>query len=165
MALCSLTQYPGCLDSVKQSSRTETTTNSTSVLFGRDLTQPKLSHFAYLLDIHLRCFSSSTLQSASLVSAKTLLSGLELRAEKIWLHLDNDVVDSAVYPLCSFPSDVFTWFDEVMIAVSHVLQNGKVAGMSLAEVHRNNEPSREMVHRPADRLVKGFEKRRQAVNG
>ena len=168
MTFSNLTQRPGCLESVKQFCRPDgspTANSENSVLFGLDLTQPKLGHFAYLLDNHFRCFSSFAVQQAPLESAKSAMSWLEQRADKIWLHLDIDVVDSAEYPLGNFPSYGGIGFDEVMTAVTRFLQSGKVAGMSLTEVNPNNDPSGEMLQRLVDSLVEAFEKRQQGANG
>ncbi|KAI9879974.1 MAG: hypothetical protein M1823_006780, partial [Watsoniomyces obsoletus] len=82
------------------------------------------------------------------------------RTDKIWLHLDIDVVDSAEYPLGNFPSYGGIGFEEVMIAVVHFLQSGKVAGMSITEVNPNNDPGGKMVGRLVDRLCQAFERRK-----
>jgi arginase len=168
MTLTHLTQRPGGLESMRGFAKQDgkpLVCFDNFVLFGLDVTQPKPSHYAYLLDNQFRVYTNHAVRKDSVQCMKESLHYLleTCSCDMVLIHFDVDVVDSGEWPLGNYPSYGGLRFDTIMEAVQTALENNKVIGLVVTEVNPNNDPTKRMVGELVDGLVEGLKKRKKTI--
>jgi arginase family enzyme len=159
MTFSSLTQRPGCVESMKEFSTPAgmpTVTSDNAVLFGIECADLKPEHIEYLLDNGFRVQSNTAVRRSPVEHATRALEWLTPRVDHIHLHLDVDVIDSAEFPLGNFPSYGGIQFEDAMQALHTFVACHKVCSISIAEINPNNDHDGSMVARLVDSLTSAF---------
>ena len=144
MVISRLLRREGGLKSMKQFGKLDGSPlvdKDSIVLFGFDPDEPKTSHWCYLAEGGYKVFCRPTVSSNPCGKAAEALSWLEDRVDKILIHFDLDVIDSAKYPIGNFPHYGGLNYDEAMTVLKVFLSSRKLVGLVITEINPNNDTS------------------------
>ena len=162
MVLTHLTQRPGGLESMKQFAKPDGTplvNKENIVLFGMDPGELTSEHWTFLLEGGFKAFTRPTVSKDPSGKAREAVEWLESRVDRIVVHFDLDVIDTARFPLGNFPHYAGLQYEEAMYAFKVLISSSKFCGLVITEVNPNNDPSGEMVHKLVEDVVEGLSQR------
>ncbi|KAJ4124273.1 hypothetical protein NW768_009632 [Fusarium equiseti] len=158
MNMAHLVRLPGALPSMQRFSRSSgepVCDSSNTVFFGTNMSSPgnKPDHFKYLFDNNYKVVSSASVAKDPEQRARETLDYLEGMVDVIMVHLDVDSIDPGTFPLANVPNFTGVEFEVMMRALRVLLGSSKVAGLTVAEVNPDHDPSLVMVERLAIRIA------------
>lgn len=100
----------------------------------------------------IRAFSGSALPRPVAAPAREALAALEANAERIIVHFDVDVMDSAEMPLGNWPHYGGLSLDEAMACLSVFVASPKLAALVITEINPDHDPDGVLLSRFVDGL-------------
>ena len=162
MVLTHLTQRPGGLQSMRQFAKADgapLVDKDNIVLFGMAPDELLPEHWTFLLEGGFKAFTSPTISKDPPGKAKEAIEWLESRVDRVLIHFDLDVIDTARFPLGNFPHYAGLQYEEALSAFRVLVGCSKFCGLVITEVNPNNDPSGEMVQRLVDDIVECLSQR------
>jgi arginase len=161
MTLTHLTLREGALESMKAFARPDgngVVDNNNIALFGLNIEAAANTreHLGYLFDKGFHVTTSQSVQKHPVDHAKATLRWLEERVDYLLVHLDVDVIDPGMFPLCNVPNWTGLGFEEAMAAFKTFLGSEKLVGLSIAEVNPDHDPGLSMTKQLVGEIVAGL---------
>lgn len=73
--------------------------------------------------------------------------------DRVWLHLDLDVLDAAVFPAVSYPQAEGIDWDQLTAMVEPLLESPSLIGVSIADLNPARDPDGDLARQVVDRLA------------
>ena len=153
MVMAHLLNLPGAARELAGiGARTPLLTPDRVVLFGYMPYEAEPEEVRLMERLGLRGFPGSTLPRPVATPAREALAALEATADRIVVHFDVDVMDSAEMPLGNWPHYGGLSLDEAMECLTIFLASPKLAALVITEINPDHDPEGVLLSRFVERL-------------
>jgi arginase len=120
-----------------------------------------MADLAYVFDNQLRLIPNTAVKENPKKCAQDALLYLKLQqVDVIFVHLDVDSIDGAMFPLANILNYTGVREDKMFTTLMHLLIDERVAGLSIGEVNPDHDPDGKMVGALVDGIVQAMKIRR-----
>jgi arginase len=121
-----------------------------------------MADLAYVFDNQLRLIPNTAVKENPKKCAQDALSYLKLQqVDVIFVHLDVDSIDSAMFPLANILNYTGVREGKMFTMLMHLLVDERVAGLSIGEVNPDHDADGKMVGVLVDGIVQAMKVRRE----